>query len=42
MTSTRRHCIIGAGLTGLAVAKAFKDAGIPYDQFEKNDEVGGN
>jgi hypothetical protein len=36
------HCIIGAGLTGLAVAKAFKDAGIPYEQFERNDDLGGN
>jgi cation diffusion facilitator CzcD-associated flavoprotein CzcO len=42
METANRHCIIGAGLTGLAVAKAFRDAGIPYDQFERNDDVGGN
>jgi hypothetical protein len=42
VTSARRHCVIGAGLTGLAVAKAFKEAGIPYDHFERNGELGGN
>src|SRR5436305_4926502 len=42
MASPGHHCIIGAGITGLAVAKAFKDAGITYDQFEAKDEIGGN
>src|SRR5919199_1287918 len=38
----RRHCIIGAGYSGLGVARAFKERGIPYDQFEKNRYIGGN
>jgi Flavin-binding monooxygenase-like len=38
----RRHCIIGAGYAGNGVAKAFTDAGIPYDHLEKTDHVGGN
>jgi cation diffusion facilitator CzcD-associated flavoprotein CzcO len=29
--TVRRHCIIGAGYAGNGVAKAFRDAGIPYD-----------
>jgi cation diffusion facilitator CzcD-associated flavoprotein CzcO len=37
-----RHCIIGAGYAGNGVAKAFADAGIPYDQLERNAYVGGN
>ncbi|MFO0948002.1 MAG: NAD(P)-binding domain-containing protein [Planctomycetota bacterium] len=37
-----RYCIIGAGYSGLGVAKAFRDAGIPFDCFEKNDAIGGN
>jgi len=36
-----RWCIIGAGPAGLLAAKALKGAGIPYDQFEKNPDVGG-
>ena len=37
-----RVCIIGAGSSGIAVAKSMKDRGIPYDCFEKGDRVGGN
>src|SRR5215472_10663839 len=37
-----RHCVIGAGYSGLAVAKAFGDAGIPYDHLELTDRIGGN
>jgi cation diffusion facilitator CzcD-associated flavoprotein CzcO len=40
--SERRYCIIGAGYAGNGVAKALKDAGIPYDQLEATDHVGGN
>jgi cation diffusion facilitator CzcD-associated flavoprotein CzcO len=39
---SRRHLIVGAGYAGNGVAKAFKDAGIPYDHLERNDYVGGN
>jgi hypothetical protein len=35
-------CVIGAGFTGLGVAKALRDRGIAYDHLEKNDDVGGN
>jgi cation diffusion facilitator CzcD-associated flavoprotein CzcO len=35
-------CIIGAGSSGIAVVKAFSDAGIDFDCFEKSDRVGGN
>lgn len=34
--------IIGAGPCGLGVAKALRDAGIPYVQVEADSEVGGN
>jgi cation diffusion facilitator CzcD-associated flavoprotein CzcO len=38
----RRYCIIGAGYAGNGAAKALADAGIPYDQLERNDYIGGN
>ena len=37
-----KYVIIGAGPCGLAMAKALKEAKIPYDQIEADDEVGGN
>ncbi len=37
-----RTCIIGAGSSGIAAAKALQDRGIPFDCFEKSDRVGGN
>jgi len=37
-----RVCLIGAGSSGIAVAKALFEAGIPFDAFEKGDRVGGN
>ncbi|MEO3679041.1 flavin-containing monooxygenase [Rheinheimera fenheensis] len=38
---TFKACIIGAGPSGLAMAKAFRDAYIPYEQFDSHTEVGG-
>ena len=38
----RRYCVIGAGYSGLGMAKAFVDAGLDYDHFESTDHVGGN
>lgn len=35
-------CIIGAGSSGIAAAKTFQQAGIPFDCFEKGSGVGGN
>ena len=37
-----RYCIVGAGTSGLAVAKNFLAAGIPFDCLEREDDVGGN
>jgi len=37
-----KHCVIGAGFTGLALAAAFKRHGIAYDQLEADDAIGGN
>ena len=37
-----RMAVIGAGPVGLGIAKALKQHGIPYDQFEADDDVGGN
>ena len=42
MSSLPKVCIIGAGSSGIAVVKALKDQGIPYDCFEKSDQIGGN
>jgi thioredoxin reductase len=37
-----RACLIGAGSSGIAAAKALHERGIPFDCFEKSDRVGGN
>ncbi len=37
-----RHLVMGAGPVGLAIAKALKAHGIPYDHVEADDSVGGN
>ena len=36
-----RYCIIGAGPSGLATARAFLRAGIPFDVLERHGDVGG-
>jgi dimethylaniline monooxygenase (N-oxide forming) len=41
-SSLPRACIIGAGSSGIAAAKALLDRGIPFDCIEKSDQVGGN
>jgi dimethylaniline monooxygenase (N-oxide forming) len=35
-------CVIGAGSSGIAVVKALVQRGIPFDCFEKSDQLGGN
>lgn len=40
--SLPRTCVIGAGSSGIAVAKALHERGIPFDCFEKSDRIGGN
>jgi cation diffusion facilitator CzcD-associated flavoprotein CzcO len=37
-----RACIIGAGSSGIAGAKALHERGIPFDCYEKSDKIGGN
>ncbi|MFC3832732.1 MULTISPECIES: flavin-containing monooxygenase [Deinococcus] len=37
----RTFCIIGAGPCGLALARAFRKAGIRYDHVERHSDVGG-
>ncbi len=39
---TARACVIGAGSSGIAAAKALHERGIAFDCFEKSDRVGGN
>ncbi len=41
-TSLPTVCLIGAGSSGIAAAKALHERGIPFDCFEKSDRVGGN
>lgn len=38
----QRACLIGAGSSGIAVAKTFHERGVPFDCFEASDRVGGN
>ena len=43
MTTDLSHaCVIGAGSSGIAAAKALHERGIPFDCYEKSDRVGGN
>ena len=37
-----KFCIIGAGSSGIAAAKNFLAAGIPFDCLEREDDIGGN
>ena len=37
-----RACVIGAGSSGIVVAKVLKEHGIPFDCFEKGSGIGGN
>jgi len=40
-TGLPRACVIGAGSAGLAACAGLKQAGVPFDCFEKSDRVGG-
>src|SRR5215210_5846225 len=42
MSQLPTACVIGAGSSGIAVAKALHERGIPFDCYEKSDRVGGN
>jgi len=37
-----KHLIIGAGFVGLGMAQGLQAAGIPYDQVDASDDIGGN
>src|SRR5437764_14065000 len=40
--SSSSYCIIGAGPVGLSIARAFKKAGVAYEQLDADADVGGN
>ena len=42
MKSLPKACVIGAGSSGLSTIKALKVAGVPFDCFDKSDDIGGN
>jgi cation diffusion facilitator CzcD-associated flavoprotein CzcO len=39
---TERYCIVGAGSSGLAAARRFQEAGLPFDCLEREADLGGN
>ena len=41
LDGSNRYCIIGAGASGLAVAKNFVERGIPFDCLEREQDIGG-
>ena len=42
MPSLPTVCVIGAGSSGIAAAKALHQRGFDFDCYEKSDRVGGN
>ncbi|MGV1014010.1 MAG: flavin-containing monooxygenase [Methyloceanibacter sp.] len=40
-SNTDKVCIVGAGSSGLAAAKTFKERGIPFDCLEREHDLGG-
>jgi len=42
LPSEHKYLILGAGFVGLGMAQALKAAGIPYDQVDASDDIGGN
>lgn len=40
--SLPRACVVGAGASGIAAAKALYEAGVPFDCFEQGSAIGGN
>lgn len=39
---SNKYCVVGAGSSGLAVARHFAAAGLAFDCLEREDDVGGN
>ena len=42
LSTTDRFCVLGAGCSGLAVAKNFLQGGVAFDCLEREDDIGGN
>jgi len=42
LSTADRFCILGAGTSGLAVAKNFLQGNLPFDCLEREDDLGGN
>ncbi len=42
MSELPRSCVIGAGSCGITTCKALLERGLPFDCFERSDDVGGN
>ncbi|HVU88866.1 MAG TPA: NAD(P)-binding domain-containing protein [Pirellulales bacterium] len=42
MSQLPYSCIIGAGSSGITTAKALLERGLPFDCFDRSDDVGGN
>lgn len=38
---TKKVCVVGAGMSGLAAMKALQDQGIPFEAFERRSDLGG-
>ncbi|HEX4000626.1 MAG TPA: NAD(P)-binding domain-containing protein [Pirellulales bacterium] len=41
-SGSEKFCVVGAGASGLAVARHFAEKRIPFDCLEREDDVGGN
>lgn len=41
-SASKKACLIGAGSSGIAVAKVLHQEGVPFDAFETSSRVGGN
>ncbi len=42
MSNLPTSCIIGAGSSGITTAKALIERGLPFDCFDRSDDIGGN
>ena len=42
MSKLPYSCIIGAGSSGVTTAKALIERGLPFDCFDRSDDIGGN
>jgi cation diffusion facilitator CzcD-associated flavoprotein CzcO/amino acid transporter len=40
-TYTRRYCVVGAGPSGMIMARALLREGVPFDWYERNPDFGG-